>query len=76
MNWIFSPILGLGMESLWSRMYETFGEDPLLVGEMGKAIVKGIQEVGNDSSSSIPSRSAACAKHFVGYSAPRTGHDR
>ncbi len=74
-TWIFSPILGLGMESFWSRMYETFGEDPLVVGEMGKAIIKGIQhyDVNTDT---VPSRSAACAKHFVGYSAPRTGHDR
>ena len=79
-TWIFSPILGLGIESLWSRMYETFGEDPHLVGEMGKAIVKGIQTYNDDNDDDdqkiIPSRSAACAKHFIGYSAPRTGHDR
>ena len=74
-GWIFSPILGLGMESFWSRIYETFGEDPLIVGEMGKAMVRGIQYF-NEDTTIVPSRSAACAKHFIGYSAPRTGHDR
>jgi len=74
-GWIFSPILGLGIESKWSRMYETFGEDPYLVGSMGQAIVRGIQ-YDSKGDGSIPSKSAACAKHFVGYSAPRTGHDR
>jgi beta-glucosidase len=27
-NWVFSPILGLGIQPLWARMFETFGEDP------------------------------------------------
>ena len=66
-NWLFSPIIGLGIEPLWSRMYETFGEDPLVVGEFATEMVNGIQENG---------KSAACGKHFVGYSSPRNGHDR
>ena len=65
-NWLFSPIVGLGIEPLWARMYETFGEDPHLVGIFAAEMVKGIQASG----------AAACGKHFVGYSAPRTGHDR
>lgn len=64
--WMFSPIVGLGMEPSWSRMYETFGEDPYLVGVFARAVVEGIQQRGV----------AACGKHFVGYSAPRNGHDR
>jgi len=66
-NWLFSPIVGLGIQPFWSRMYETFGEDPHLVGEFAANMVEGIQE---------NKKSAACAKHFVGYSAPRNGHDR
>lgn len=66
-NWLFSPILGLGMQPLWARMYETFGEDPHVVGQFASKMIEGIQE---------NKKSAACAKHFVGYSAPRTGHDR
>lgn len=30
-NWIFSPIVGIGIQPFWSRIYETFGEDPFLV---------------------------------------------
>jgi beta-glucosidase len=72
-HWLFSPLVGLATEPRWSRVYETFGEDPLLTGDMAKAMIDGIQRPDD---SSIPSRSAACAKHFIGYSMPRTGHDR
>lgn len=72
-NWIFAPVLGLALQPLWARVYETFGEDPLLVSKMGKEHIKGIQE---PDGSVLPSRAAACAKHFIAYSMPRTGHDR
>lgn len=79
--WLFSPLLGLSWNPFWSRVYETFGEDPLLVGKMALAMTQGIQTTvdPNDSHSNstiIPSRAAACGKHFVGYSMPRNGHDR
>ena len=64
-NWLFSPILGLSLEPKWSRVYETFGEDPKLVTEMGHSMIAGIQQVEDGT---VPSRAAACAKHFVGYS--------
>jgi beta-glucosidase len=70
--WLFSPLLGIALDPRWSRTYETFGEDMLLVGTMAHAMVRGIQQPGDG----IPSRAAATAKHFVGYSAPRRGHDR
>lgn len=72
-NWLFSPILGLALEPKWSRVYETFGEDPKVVSEMGHHMIAGIQDV---QEGSVPSRAAACAKHFVGYSKPIDGHDR
>ena len=72
-NWLFSPILGLSLEPKWSRVYETFGEDPKLVTEMGHHMITGIQET---QGGTVPSRAAACAKHFVGYSQPHDGHDR
>lgn len=71
---LFSPLLGISLNSMfWGRTYETFGEDPYLVGEMGREMIRGIQEHDNNL---IPSRAAACAKHFIGYSSPKTGHDR
>ena len=74
-NWLFSPLLGLSLSPRWSRTFETFGEDPLLVGKMAAAMIEGIQ-VPDANPQAVPSRAAACAKHFVGYSAPHNGHDR
>ena len=31
---------------------------------------------GANASEETPARAAACLKHFIGYSAPKTGHDR
>ncbi len=79
LQWIFSPLLGLALEPKWSRVYETFGEDPWLVAEMASSMIQGIQEPENSSGSSeevVPSKAAACAKHYIGYSVPRNGHDR
>ena len=73
-NWLFSPLLGISLSSSWSRVYETFGEDPKLVGDLGTAMIQGIQE--KDTSGGVPSQAAACAKHFIGYSMPHNGHDR
>jgi len=74
--WLFSPLLGLSWNPFWSRVYETFGEDPLLVGDMAESMIRGIQVVNDDDDGLLPSRAAASAKHFVGYSNPHNGHDR
>ncbi|KAG7396387.1 hypothetical protein PHYBOEH_002307 [Phytophthora boehmeriae] len=65
--WIFSPVLGIAVQPKWSRVYETFGEDPLLASVMGAALVRGLQSSG---------KVAACMKHFIGYSNVREGLDR
>jgi beta-glucosidase len=70
--WNFSPVLDLGRQPLWSRFFETFGEDPFLVSEMGKAVIKGYQ--GDNISN--PEKVAACLKHYMGYSFSFSGKDR
>ena len=75
-NWLFSPLLGISLQPYWSRVYETFGEDPLVVGRHAAAMIEGIQAVDTNHPDAIPSRAAACGKHFVGYSNPHNGHDR
>jgi beta-glucosidase-like glycosyl hydrolase len=40
---VFAPILDLLQQPLWSRTYETFGEDPYLTARMGRAVIEGIQ---------------------------------
>ncbi|TYZ66293.1 hypothetical protein PybrP1_007179, partial [[Pythium] brassicae (nom. inval.)] len=67
MPWIFGPILEVSQNPLWARTYETFGEDPYLVSVMGDAVIRGLQS---------NNATAACMKHFVGYSKTPTGHDR
>jgi beta-glucosidase len=70
-RWNFSPVLDLGRQPLWSRNFETLGEDPYLASLMGAAIVEGYQgEVIGQY------HVAACMKHFVGYSASFSGRDR
>ncbi|KAF0691563.1 hypothetical protein As57867_017172, partial [Aphanomyces stellatus] len=64
--WIFNPVLDVTRHKHWPRVYETFGEDPIVVAALGKAVVTGIQSQGV----------AACFKHFLGYSDPTTGNDR
>lgn len=70
--WNYSPVLDLGKNALWPRIYETFGEDPFVVKTMGASIIKGYQ--GNDISDKY--HVAACMKHYLGYSAPLSGKDR
>lgn len=70
--WDFSPVLDLGRNPLWPRIYETFGEDPYLAKTMGAAVVSGYQ--GSDVSSKY--NVASCMKHYLGYSFPLDGKDR
>lgn len=70
--WNFAPVLDLGQNPYWARMYETFGEDPYLASELGRAYVKGFQ----DDFETFPYKLAATGKHFLGYSVPRSGWDR
>lgn len=70
--WNFSPVLDLGRQPLWSRYFETFGEDVFLSKTMSKVAIRGLE--GNDVSS--PYQVAACMKHFLGYSMPLSGKDR
>ncbi len=72
--WNFSPVLDIGRQPLWPRLWETFGEDPYLASVMARAYVQGLQ--GEDNHVNGPDRVAACAKHYLGYSFPLSGKDR
>ena len=70
--WNFSPVLDIGRQPLWPRLYETFGEDPYLARVMGAATIRGYQ----GDNLAAPTAVAATLKHYVGYSFPTSGHDR
>lgn len=72
--WTFSPVLDLGIDARNPRIWETYGEDVYLASVLGHAIVKGYEGQSNDISQSTAV--AACLKHFLGYSAARSGKDR
>lgn len=71
--WTFSPVLDLGRQAVWPRLWETFGEDPYLDAQLGISMVKGYQGNGNVIDKY---HVAACLKHYMGYSMPLSGHDR
>ncbi|MEF8817863.1 MAG: glycoside hydrolase family 3 N-terminal domain-containing protein [Salinibacter sp.] len=70
--WNFAPVLDLGREPRWPRLYETLGEDVHLATAMGLGLLRGYQETDVSDSSRV----AATLKHYVGYSAPESGLDR
>jgi len=70
--WVFSPVLGLGRQPLWPRLYETYGEDTYLTTVMSVAAVRGYE----GTNLSDPTSVAATVKHYIGYSDPTNGGDR
>jgi len=73
--WDFSPVLDLGRDPRFPRIWETFGEDPYMASVFGEQMVIGYE--GNHSSGSIDKfHVASCLKHFLGYSVPTSGKDR
>lgn len=70
--WNFFPLQDIGRNPVWPRMWESFGEDPLLASRMGAAYVKGMQ--GPDIAAA--EKVVACVKHYGGYSLPMNGKDR
>lgn len=60
-----APVLDVVRDARWGRVEETIGEDPYLIGSIGAAYVRGLEAAGI----------VATLKHFVGYSASRTGRN-
>ena len=72
--WNFAPVVDLGRDPRWSRMWENYGEDCYVNAEMGKATVSGFQ--GEDPNHIGKNNVAACMKHYMGYGVPVSGKDR
>lgn len=61
----WSPVLDVAQDARWGRCEETFGEDPVLVSQIGGAWIKGYQSKGLFTT----------PKHFGGHGAPLGGRD-
>ncbi|HEX6279952.1 MAG TPA: glycoside hydrolase family 3 N-terminal domain-containing protein [Pyrinomonadaceae bacterium] len=70
--WSFSPVLDVGRNQAWPRLWETFGEDPYLATVMGMAFVRGLEGWNTAGGDHV----ASSLKHYVGYSMSATGRDR
>lgn len=70
-NWAFAPCVAVARNDKWGRTYESFGEDPRLVAEMGAAEVHGFEGdyVSDDAVLS-------CTKHFLGDGGTTNGKDQ
>jgi beta-glucosidase len=60
----FGPVIDIARDPRWSRVEETFGEDPYLSGTLGGAVVRGMQN-----------HLGATVKHFAAYGIPEGGHN-
>lgn len=60
----FGPVLDIARDPRWSRVEETFGEDPYLSGTLGNAVISGMQN-----------HLGATVKHFAAYGIPEGGHN-
>jgi beta-glucosidase len=64
----WTPNINIFRDPRWGRGQETYGEDPYLTGQMGMAVIRGLQ--GNNKSSDGYDKLHACAKHFAVHSGP------
>jgi beta-xylosidase len=60
-----APVMDVTFDYRWGRTEESIGEDPFLVGTVGSAYVRGLEQAGI----------VATLKHFAGYSASRGGRN-
>ncbi len=60
----WSPNINIFRDPRWGRGHETYGEDPFLTAETGKAFIKGLQGDGEYL------KAGACSKHFAVHSGP------
>ena len=72
--WTYAPVVDLGRDPRWPRMWENYGEDCYVNAEMGVEAVKGFQ--GDDPNHIGEYNVAACMKHYMGYGIPVSGKDR
>ncbi len=72
--WVFTPTLDLSRNQCWPRMWESFGEDPLVQSRMGAAMTRGFQ--GDDPNHIDGEHVAVSAKHYMAYGASVSGQDR
>ncbi|MBQ6298985.1 MAG: glycoside hydrolase family 3 C-terminal domain-containing protein [Bacteroidales bacterium] len=72
--WVFSPVMDLGRDPRWPRLWESWGEDPYLQTEMSRIETLALQ--GADPNHIDLEHVAVSLKHYMGYGVPLSGKDR
>lgn len=67
----YGPVMDLSRDPRWSRVEESFGEDPALTSTIGVAAIKG----GGSGDLSKPFSVVSTLKHFIAYGIPEGGHN-
>jgi beta-glucosidase len=65
-----APVVDVARDPRWGRIEETYGEDPYLCGQMGKAAVLGLQ---GENLPLAPDKVYATLKHMTGHGQPENG---
>ena len=72
--WNFAPVLAVVQDIRWGRTYESYGQNPALVSELGSAYIRGLQGSATDGSSLKDSLVVlATPKHFIGDGGTKWG---
>ena len=72
--WVYNPVVDLGRDPRWPRIWESFGEDAIVNARMVEAEIKGYQ--GDDPNHLGKYHVGTSTKHYMAYGAPWTGKDR
>lgn len=72
--WTFAPTIAVPQNDLWGRTYEGYSENPILVSELGKAMILGLQ--GDSKEFLDENHVLATAKHFLGDGGTADGIDQ
>ena len=72
--WVYNPVVDLGRDPRWPRIWESFGEDAIVNARMVEAEIKGYQ--GDDPNHIDKYHVGTSTKHYFAYGAPWTGKDR
>ena len=72
--WVYNPVVDLGRDPRWPRIWESFGEDAIVNARMVEAQIKGYQ--GDDPNHLGKYHVGTSTKHYFAYGAPWSGKDR
>lgn len=75
-DWTFAPTIAVARDDRWGRTFESYSEDPALVGAYAAAIIEGIQGRPGDGDFLRGAHVIASAKHYLGDGGTENGRDQ